>query len=144
MSDLAASSGYRPPPGGDAGRMPQRPITAQLRDDVFRDATALVEHEYAADLTVTSVARRIATSRRHLQRVYAEVGRTSFRTDLCRVRMERAAEMLAAGDLPVCEISDRVGYRQPAQFAKAFRRHHGCAPTEFRDRALAPGPAAAV
>jgi two-component system response regulator YesN len=25
-----------------------------------------------------------------------------------------------------------VGYRQPAQFAKAFRRHHGAAPSGFR------------
>jgi AraC-like DNA-binding protein len=25
-----------------------------------------------------------------------------------------------------------VGYRQPAQFAKAFRRHHGVAPSDFR------------
>jgi AraC family transcriptional regulator, regulatory protein of adaptative response / methylphosphotriester-DNA alkyltransferase methyltransferase len=25
-----------------------------------------------------------------------------------------------------------VGYRQPAQFAKAFRRHHGQAPSAFR------------
>jgi AraC family transcriptional regulator, regulatory protein of adaptative response / methylphosphotriester-DNA alkyltransferase methyltransferase len=28
-----------------------------------------------------------------------------------------------------------VGYRQPAQFAKAFRRHHGRAPSAFRDHA---------
>ena len=26
----------------------------------------------------------------------------------------------------------RVGYRQPAQFAKAFRRHHGTSPSDFR------------
>ena len=25
-----------------------------------------------------------------------------------------------------------VGYRQPAQFAKAFRRHHGAAPSALR------------
>jgi AraC-like DNA-binding protein len=25
-----------------------------------------------------------------------------------------------------------VGYRQPAQFAKTFRRHHGAPPSSFR------------
>jgi AraC-like DNA-binding protein len=25
-----------------------------------------------------------------------------------------------------------VGYRQPAQFAKAFRRHHGQSPSDYR------------
>jgi AraC-like DNA-binding protein len=33
----------------------------------------------------------------------------------------------------VREVAQRVGYRQPAQFAKAFRRHHGVAPSDFRD-----------
>ena len=48
--------------------------------------------------------------------------------------MERAAELLASGDLTVREVAHRVGYRQPAQFAKAFRRHHGVAPSDYRAR----------
>ena len=48
--------------------------------------------------------------------------------------MERAAELLAAAALTVREVAHRVGYRQPAQFAKAFRRHHGAAPSAFRAR----------
>jgi AraC-like DNA-binding protein len=32
----------------------------------------------------------------------------------------------------VREVANRVGYRQPAQFAKAFRREKGVAPSDFR------------
>ena len=46
--------------------------------------------------------------------------------------MDRAAEMLASGSLTVREVARRVGYRQPAQFAKAFRRHHGRSPSDHR------------
>jgi AraC family transcriptional regulator, regulatory protein of adaptative response / methylphosphotriester-DNA alkyltransferase methyltransferase len=46
--------------------------------------------------------------------------------------MERAAELLARRGLTVREVAHRVGYRQPAQFAKAFRRHQGLAPSAFR------------
>jgi AraC-like DNA-binding protein len=46
--------------------------------------------------------------------------------------MERAAELLTTRGLTVREVAARVGYRQPAQFAKAFRRHHGQAPSDFR------------
>ena len=46
--------------------------------------------------------------------------------------MERAAELLRTRGLTVREVAHRVGYRQPAQFAKAFRRHHGVAPSDFR------------
>jgi AraC-like DNA-binding protein len=31
-------------------------------------------------------------------------------------------------------VAHRVGYRQPAQFAKAFRRHHGLSPSTYRSR----------
>jgi AraC-like DNA-binding protein len=34
--------------------------------------------------------------------------------------------------MTVREVASRVGYRQPAQFAKAFRRHHGDSPSDFR------------
>jgi AraC-like DNA-binding protein len=46
--------------------------------------------------------------------------------------MQKAAEMLARGGLTVREVAHRVGYRQPAQFAKAFRRYQGVAPSDFR------------
>jgi AraC-like DNA-binding protein len=48
--------------------------------------------------------------------------------------MERAAEMLLGRGLTVREVAHRVGYRQPAQFAKAFRRHHGTSPSAYRSR----------
>jgi AraC family transcriptional regulator of adaptative response / methylphosphotriester-DNA alkyltransferase methyltransferase len=110
----------------------QRPTTIRLRTDLFRDATAIVEVEYASDLALDEIAKRVASSRRQLQRAYAEIGRTTFRDHLTAVRMERAAELLATRVMTVREVAHRVGYRQPAQFAKAFRRHHGQVPSDFR------------
>jgi AraC family transcriptional regulator of adaptative response / methylphosphotriester-DNA alkyltransferase methyltransferase len=60
------------------------------------------------------------------------------------VRMERAAEMLDARGPTVREVAHRVGYRQPAQFAKAFRRHHGVSPSAYRSRASYAAPAGDV
>jgi len=91
-----------------------------------------VEAEYARDLSLDELARRVASSRRQLQRAYAEIGSTTFREHLTAVRMERAAQMLAQKDLTVREVARQVGYRQPAQFAKAFRRRHGVSPSEYR------------
>ena len=110
----------------------QRPATIRHRTSLFDDAVAIVESEYASDLSLDDIARRVASSRRQLQRAYSEIGRTTFREHLTGVRMERAAEMLLARGLTVREVAHRVGYRQPAQFAKAFRRHHGQAPSDFR------------
>ena len=110
----------------------QRPSTVRHRTSLFEDAVAIVEDEYGSDISLDDIARRVASSRRQLQRAYSEIGDTTFREHLTRVRMRRAAEMLVAGGLTVREVAYRVGYRQPAQFAKAFRRHYGTSPSDFR------------
>jgi AraC family transcriptional regulator, regulatory protein of adaptative response / methylphosphotriester-DNA alkyltransferase methyltransferase len=110
----------------------QRPATITHRTSLFEDAVAIVEREYPSELSLDDIARRVASSRRQLQRAYAEIGSTTFRDHLTAVRMDRAAEMLSSRSLTVREVAHRVGYRQPAQFAKAFRRHHGTAPSAFR------------
>ena len=120
----------------------QRPATVRHRTSLFHEASEIVGAEYGSDLSLDDIARRVASSRRQLQRAYAEIGGTTFREHLTAVRMERAAEMLAARGLTVREVAHRVGYRQPAQFAKAFRRHHGAAPSSYRVGARFDGGAA--
>ena len=122
--------------------MPNRETTIERRRAIYRDATAIIEAEYAQDLDLNVVAQRVATSRRQLQRTFAEIGGTSFRSFLAAVRMRRAVELLREGRAPVRDVALSVGYRQPAQFAKAFRRHHGRPPSSLRrgpasDRTLA-------
>jgi AraC-like DNA-binding protein len=120
----------------------QRPATIRHRTSLFEDAVAIVEEEYASEVSLDDIARRVASSRRQLQRAYAEIGQTTFREHLTGVRMERAAEMLQSRGQTVREVAHRVGYRQPAQFAKAFRRHHGQAPSDFRATRRFAGTAA--
>ena len=82
-----------------------RQSTIERRRALFKEATAIIEREFARELELDDVARRVATSRRQL---------------------------LAEGSLPVRDVARRVGYRQPAQFAKAFRRRFGAPPSRFR------------
>jgi AraC family transcriptional regulator of adaptative response / methylphosphotriester-DNA alkyltransferase methyltransferase len=109
-----------------------RESTRQRRRELFEEAAAIVREEYRDDLGLDDIARRLASSRRQLQRSFAEAGETTFRSYLQRVRMARAAELLRDRDLPVNRVASAVGYRQPAQFAKAFRRHHGRPPSAYR------------
>ena len=110
----------------------QRPSTIRHRTSLFEDAVQIVEAEYATELSLDDIARRVASSRRQLQRAYSEIGDTTFRDHLTTIRMQRAAELLSSRGLTVREVAYRVGYRQPAQFAKAFRRQHGVSPSDYR------------
>jgi transcriptional regulator GlxA family with amidase domain len=110
----------------------KRDATIERRRQLFDEAVEIIEREYAGELPLDQVARRVASSRRQLQRAFAEAGETSFRSYLARVRMAHARELLRTGDLPVAAVAVAVGYREPAQFAKAFRRHHGAPPSAYR------------
>jgi AraC family transcriptional regulator of adaptative response / methylphosphotriester-DNA alkyltransferase methyltransferase len=113
----------------------KRQSTIERRRQLFEEAGEIIEREYAESLSLDDVARRVASSRRQLQRAFLEAGETSFRAHLRRVRMARARELLRGGALPVSRVAASVGYRQPAQFAKAFRRHHGAPPSAYRQAA---------
>jgi AraC family transcriptional regulator, regulatory protein of adaptative response / methylphosphotriester-DNA alkyltransferase methyltransferase len=121
-----------------------RQATHQRRRAVYEEAVQVIESKYATDLDLDQLAREIATSRRQLQRVFAEVGDTSFREYLAKVRMRHAARLLREGAIPVREVAQSVGYRQPAQFAKAFRRHHDVSPSTYRSRSRFDGAGPAL
>jgi AraC family transcriptional regulator, regulatory protein of adaptative response / methylphosphotriester-DNA alkyltransferase methyltransferase len=124
--------------GGPAGG---RAATPARRRALLAEATVAIEARHAdPDLTLHQVARQIATSSRQLQRVFAELAGTTFRAELNAVRMQHAAELLQTSRLPVAAIARSVGHRQPAQFASAFRRHHGLSPTAWRRAALTASP----
>jgi AraC family transcriptional regulator of adaptative response / methylphosphotriester-DNA alkyltransferase methyltransferase len=114
-----------------------RQSTKHRRRTLFEDALDAIGRDFGDEnLSLAAVAHSIATSRRQLQRVFAEQ-ETSFRYELQRVRMSHAADLLRAGALPVAAVARAVGYRQAAQFSKAFRRHHGHPPSAARGRGQA-------
>ena len=121
-----------------------RDSTQHRRRTLFEEALSSISREFADEnLSLATVAHSIATSRRQLQRVFAEQG-TSFRRELQRVRMAHAAHLLRQEALPVAAVARAVGYRQAAQFSKAFRRHHGHPPSEARRGGPARGSALAA
>lgn len=128
LADRRASKASGLPLG--SGR--RRHTTDQARAQIYEDAIAIVAVDFARKLTARDVARRVATSPRQLQRAFQENGGSSFRTHLAQIRMAHARSLVETTDLSVREIADRVGYREPSQFTKAFKRAHGITPTEAR------------
>ena len=111
--------------------------TIERRQALLRDAVDAIMRDHGPDVDLESVARRIGTSRRQLQRVFAELSEHSFRDTIASVRMAHARKLLAESDLPIAQIGQMVGYLQAAQFSKAFRHRHGMAPRTYRRKARA-------
>jgi len=123
----------------------QRGSTAPRRAALLAEATLTLEARHAdPDLELDNVARAVMTSRRQLQRVFAEHTGAAFREELVAVRVQHAAVLLQTTELTVADIADRVGYRQAAHFANAFRRQYGMTPTGLRRARRNEGAAASA
>ena len=109
-------------------------LTHLRRAAIFADAAEIIEREHADPIDVDLLARRVAASRRQLQRAFAEVGGTTVTRYLTETRMTKAAELLRQGEHAVAQVGRAVGYRHAAHFARAFRRHFGMSPSEFAAR----------
>lgn len=121
-----------------------RPQTIAQRRELLIEVCAFLDERYGeSDLTLDDVARSVASSRRQVQRLFEEEEDT-FRAYLTRLRMQRAAELLAATRTPVRDVARLVGYRQSAQFAKAFRRYGGVTPLQWRSGARGVGTGASA
>lgn len=66
-----------------------------------------------------------------LQPRLADVGLT-YSEVVSRSRMRLATRWLAESGEPISEIAATLGYRDPANFARAFRRRTGMTPSGYR------------
>ncbi|MEB0079111.1 AraC family transcriptional regulator [Pseudomonas sp. CCI3.2] len=79
------------------------------------------------------VAQRLHLSQRTLQRRLQEEG-TSFQTLLDDTRRELAEQYLAQPQMTLLEIAYLLGFADPSNFFRAFRRWFDATPGEYRAR----------
>lgn len=125
--------------------MATKPSTVDHRRSLLAEAMQIIEAQYGDELLLDDIAHRIASSRRQVQRAFVETTGKTYRETLTAVRMREAARLLhEQRSTRIHDAARAVGYREPAQFAKAFRRAHGVSPSEYRDGGGLPdtGPVA--
>ena len=96
-----------------------------------RVRAALLELLPAGQGTAAAVARRLAMSRRTLQRrLTAE--QTSFQTVLETTRHSLARHYLERPEITITEIALLLGYDEPTSFYRAFHQWSGTTPQQVR------------
>jgi AraC-like DNA-binding protein len=91
----------------------------------------LIESNISEPPSLDEIARQVGVSQFYLSRTFsAEVGMT-IPQYLRRLRMERAADLLAAGSHNVTEAAFSVGYASLGHFSKSFCEVIGCCPTLY-------------
>ena len=80
---------------------------------------------------LAAAARALNTSERSLRRHLAASG-TSYQQVLDEVRRSLALQYLSTTHLPLFEIAHLLGFSDPSNFRRAFRKWTGRAPSDYR------------
>lgn len=108
----------------------------KLRDDggLLGDVRRRVRRHLAEDPSLERVADEMHMAPRTLRRRLSELG-TSFHEIVEQLRRGLAVEYLVTTAQPVEDIAGQLGYSDPSNFGRAFRRWTGMSPTAWREQA---------
>jgi AraC-like DNA-binding protein len=109
---------------------PQEP--AAKGDRTWREALAWVQDNSHLPIGREEVARKLDVSPNYLSRLCRERGGKSFVELLTGLRLEKAAAMLRAVELPVAEVAKACGFSDAGYFIRRFRRGYGVTPGAYR------------
>ncbi len=93
--------------------------------------SALAEGILNGHATQSEIAQQLGITVRTMNRHLTETG-TSFHQIRDQLLRERAETLLREGHLPIAEVAYLVGYAEPSNFHRAFRRWTGRTPTQWR------------
>ena len=93
-----------------------------------------MNRHYFEPLQIEELAERCGLSKYHFIHLFRMcMGMTPY-SYLIRIRMERAETLLQTGDMTVQEVAFVCGYNDPLYFSRAFSRHFGVSPTDYKQR----------
>ena len=100
-------------------------------DIVMQVKQRLISRLPAGETCQKDIAAALFMSERNLQRKLAD-RKTSYKKILNEVRSELAKGYINDARLSINEITYLLGFSEPANFTRAFKRWHGVAPSAYR------------
>ena len=101
-------------------------------DNRIRNMAAYINSHLECELNFDDLCRQFSISRRSLFRSWRKFYPESPQSYVIRLRMLKAAQLLANRALRIQEVGEMVGYSNTAYFIQVFRKFHGCTPGEYR------------
>lgn len=116
------------------GNRQAQELLASPASERFRRFQQLVEERFLQWHQVSEYASHLGCAEKSLTRaVMASMGMTAKSFIAARIALE-AKRLLVHTDFSVTTIADKLGFDEPTNFGKFFKREAHCTPAEFRRR----------
>ncbi|WP_396135978.1 bifunctional transcriptional activator/DNA repair enzyme AdaA [Bacillus sp. NEB1478] len=100
-------------------------------DLVRKTCEYLVNHSNKK-IVLQDIADHVGVSPFYLERLFKEEMKDTPREYLEKIRLDKAAFLLATSEKTNLEICYEAGFHSPSNFYKAFRKYKNCSPSEYR------------
>ncbi|HEY0661224.1 MAG TPA: helix-turn-helix transcriptional regulator [Lysobacter sp.] len=92
----------------------------------------LIERDSEGRLDLAQLAQIASYSPWHLIRMYREVFGETPSEHAARLRLDRAWSLVCDSAMPVCEITEALGFESQSAFCRAFKNAYGLTTTQVR------------
>ena len=83
-------------------------------------------------LTLNDVASVFNISPNYLSLLFKKYSEAGFSEYISQMKIARAKELMAEGNLKIYEIADRLGFESAFYFSKVFKKITGCTPRDYQ------------
>lgn len=101
------------------------------------EIVAWIYRNYAEPLTAKGMAEQFQISVKELNRILRYFVEQNFSDFLNRIRVDRASELLLAGEKSILEVAVEVGYSSEKSLTRNFLKYRTLTPMQFRRQNLA-------
>jgi len=109
-----------------------RSVPALENHGILPRIHALVSKENDDGFQIKDLAKKLGYSESHLRALFREEVGMGLGKYLLKIRLSRAAALLASNKLPINEVAVRCGYESPYSFSRAFKQKMHISPRNYR------------
>ncbi|MCI5107750.1 MAG: helix-turn-helix transcriptional regulator [Pseudomonadales bacterium] len=91
-----------------------------------------LERHLHSKLSLDDLANHLHISKYHFHRQFSRCSAETWYQFVSRVKLERAAMQILVSEQSFTDIAHSYGFSDSSAFSRAFRRHYGMSPRQFR------------
>ena len=110
-------------------------LRASTREEIrhrLDRAIGVIHGDLAGDLSLERIATEACLAPFHFHRLFTSYSGETPHRYVTRLRLQRAATLLAGSERPVTDIALDCGFESAGSFTTLFSRHFGAPPSRFR------------
>ncbi|MEB7689030.1 AraC family transcriptional regulator [Staphylococcus equorum] len=108
-------------------------VNVDIVNEDIQKAVEFINSNYHKNISVVDVAQYVNVTRSHLFKLFKKNLNCSPKAYLTYIRMYHASQLLIHTNNMICEVSSKVGYKDPLLFSKNFTKHFEISASEYRN-----------